>query len=123
MSNIDNNTFISNYSAVGQKQLFTELTLEEGAVIQGGTLFYLGNKAGIGVNYNINGQKKYLAPNAEVKYSFSRSPVVVYDSKIGPGYEPVVVKLVQGRNNFDRNGNDLILGTDIVPNFNATPKS
>ena len=36
MSNIDNITSTSNYSAVDQEQLFTELTLEEGAVIEGG---------------------------------------------------------------------------------------
>ena len=120
MSNIDKATSTSNYSVVDQEQLFTELTPEEGAVIEGGAYFYLGNKAGIGVNYTLNGQKKYLAPKAEVKYSFSKRPVVVYDKKIGPGYDPEVVKLVAGRNNFDRIGSDLILTTDIVANVVAS---
>ena len=34
-----------------QKQLFTELTPEEGAAVSGGATYYLGNKSGIGVNY------------------------------------------------------------------------
>ncbi|MEH2046019.1 hypothetical protein [Nostoc sp.] len=36
MSNIDNITSNSNYSVVGQEQLFTELTPEQGAMIEGG---------------------------------------------------------------------------------------
>ncbi|MEH1940464.1 MAG: hypothetical protein V7L01_09640 [Nostoc sp.] len=117
MSNINNITSNSNYSVVGQEQLLTELTPEEGAVIEGGANFYLGNKSGIGVNYNINGQDEFLKPNAEVVYSYSQPPVVVYDNKIGPGYNPVVRNLKEGRNNFDRRGDDLILTTSIVANL------
>ncbi len=36
MSNIDNISSTSNYSVIGQEQLFSELTPEEGAMIEGG---------------------------------------------------------------------------------------
>ncbi|MEH2410654.1 hypothetical protein [Nostoc sp.] len=125
MSNIDNITSTSNYSAVGQEQLFTELTLEEGAVIEGGTIYNLGNKSGITVNYAINGQKDSLFFNDEKQYDFRRAPTVIFDAKIGPGVKIARVKLAPGNNNFDTSGGNLILGTgdnggvvpNAVPNF------
>lgn len=106
-----------------QEQLFTELTPAEGAAIAGGATYYLGNKSGIGVNYLINGKKRYLAPGKEVKYSFYKAPYVRYDRKIGPGYQERYVRLKKGKNNFDRMGNYLILGTSVVPNFAPTTGS
>ncbi|MEH1843881.1 MAG: hypothetical protein V7L25_02410 [Nostoc sp.] len=115
MSNIDKITSISNYCAVGQEQLFTELTPEEAAVIEGGVNYSLGNQSGIDVEYDINGQKKSLAPNEDVTYSFSQSPVVFYPNKIGS--EPNSLgKLVEGENNFALNGDYLILTNKIGPN-------
>ena len=106
-----------------QEELFAELTPAEGAAIAGGATYYLGNKANIGVNYLMNGNKRYLAPGKEVKYSFSKAPYVIYDEKIGAGYEPKTVKLKKGKNNFDRIGNKLILGTVLVPNVVSTSGS
>ncbi len=103
MSNIDKIT--------AARQLFVDLTPEEGSTISGGATFYLGNKSGIGVNYTLNGQKGYLSPGQEYNFSYSQPPVVIYDKKIGAGYEPIVTNLAEGKNNFDRNGNDLILTT------------
>ncbi|MCC5617164.1 hypothetical protein LC605_19175 [Nostoc sp. CHAB 5836] len=127
MSNINNLTSVSNNAVVGQEQLFTELTLEEGAVIEGGLRFNLGNKSDIEVNYDINGIKGFLNPDEEKTYSFFRAPTVSFDSKIGSGVVLKRVKLVPGNNNFDRIGKTLILGTggggfpapNIVPNTSA----
>lgn len=116
MSNIDNITSTSNYSVVGQEQLFTELTLEEGAVIEGGVLYRLGNKAGITVNYTINGRKDSLFFNDERQYNFRRPPTVSFDQKIGPGYEVASIPLSPGSNNFDTSEGYLILtGGDFGP--------
>ncbi|MDZ8187719.1 MAG: hypothetical protein RMX96_23065 [Nostoc sp. ChiSLP02] len=125
MSNIDNLTFTSDYSAFGDQQFFTELTLEEGAVIEGGLLFNLGNKSGIGVNYNINGIKGFLNPDEEKTYSFFFRPTVKFDSKIGAGFVLRTVRLSPGNNNFDRIGSTLILGTgdDNNPTPNIVPNS
>ena len=41
MSNIDNTNSNSNFSVVDQEQLFTELSPEEGSVIEGGATFKL----------------------------------------------------------------------------------
>lgn len=109
MSNIDNNTFTSNDFVVGQEQLFTELTLEEGAVIQGGIIYRLGNKSGITVNYLINGLKDFLYFNDEKQYDYRRPPIVSFDQKIGPGYEVVDIPLSPGSNNFDTSEGYLIL--------------
>ncbi|MEH2378364.1 MAG: hypothetical protein V7K27_05585 [Nostoc sp.] len=101
MSNIDNIT--SNYSVVGQEQLFTELTLEEGAVIEGGLTYDLSNNSGVGINYNINGKSDFLNPGDQTQYSYSTAPTVSFDSQIGSGYVPVYQKLVSepGENVFD----------------------
>ncbi|MEH2257533.1 hypothetical protein [Nostoc sp.] len=115
MLNIDK--IRSNNSAVDQEQLFTELTLEEGAVIEGGVLYSLGNKAGFTVNYTINGRKDFLFFNDERQYDFKKPPIVSFDQKIGPGYEVVSISLSPGNNNFDTSEGYLILGTDVVPNI------
>ncbi|AUB38234.1 hypothetical protein COO91_04199 [Nostoc flagelliforme CCNUN1] len=117
MSNIDNLTSTSNDSVVDQEQLFTELTLEEGAVIEGGAIYNLGNKAGVTVNYTINGQNDSLFFNQEKQYYFENSPFVGFDQKIGPGYELVYTPLSSpGNYNFDTSGGYLILtGGDFGP--------
>ncbi|MHC5828743.1 MAG: hypothetical protein ACYT04_75785, partial [Nostoc sp.] len=110
MSNLDNIT--SNNSVVGQEQLFTELTLEEGAVIEGGAIYDLSNNSGIPLGYNINGESDFLNPGDEQQYVFSKPPIVSYDSQIGPGYVPVFQRLVSdpGQNVFDvANGSTLVL--------------
>ncbi len=96
MSNINKMAF--------NEQLFTELTPEQGAVIEGGAAYYIGNKSGIGLNFQIDGQHKYLKPGQEINYVSHYQPVVVYDSKLGPGYVPQVAYPQAGpfRNNFDR---------------------
>ncbi|MEH2407300.1 hypothetical protein [Nostoc sp.] len=117
MSNIDKFTSTSNYSAVGQEQLFTELTLKEGAAIKGGLTYELSNHSGILINYDINGGSDFLNPG-DVKpyYSKFTAPTVTYDSQIGPGYAPVSQKLVSdpGQNVFDIivSSNTLILISD-----------
>jgi outer membrane receptor for Fe3+-dicitrate len=116
MLNINKNASNSSNSVVDES-LFTDLSAEEASVVEGGANFYLGNKSGIGVNYTLNGQNQYLAAGAEVKYSFSNAPSVVFDRTIGAGYEPTVVKLGGERNNFDRRGNDLLLTTSVVANL------
>ncbi|MCC5661215.1 hypothetical protein LC608_30490 [Nostoc sp. XA010] len=113
---VNNITSTSNYSVVGQEQLFTELTLEEGAVIEGGAIYSLGNKAGVTVNYTINGQKDSLFFNDEKQYYFESTPFVSFDQKIGPGYELAYTELSPGNNNFDTSGGYLILtGGDFGP--------
>ncbi|MHC5780039.1 hypothetical protein [Nostoc sp.] len=111
MSNIDNIT--SNNSAVGQEQLFTELTLEEGAVIEGGLTYDLSNKSGLPLDYNINGISDFLNPGGDKKYVYSTAPTVDFDSQIGTGsgYVPVSQTLVSepGKNVFDITGNTVVL--------------
>ncbi|MHC5780038.1 hypothetical protein [Nostoc sp.] len=112
MSNIDNITSTSNYSVVDQEQLFTELTLEEGAVIEGGFTYDLSNNSGIGINYNINGKSAFLKPGDQKQYFYCTAPNVSFDSQIGPGYVPVYQQLVSepGHNSFDvANGSTLVL--------------
>ncbi|MEH2321764.1 hypothetical protein [Nostoc sp.] len=116
MSNIDKLTSTSNYSAVSQEQLFTELTLEEGAVIEGGLTYDLGNNSDIPINFNINGKSHVLNPGVTKVYVRSTAPTVAFDSQIGPGYVPVSQKLVSepGQNIFDIivSSNTLILISD-----------
>ncbi|MEH1959222.1 MAG: hypothetical protein V7L05_18560 [Nostoc sp.] len=110
MSNIDNIT--SNNSVVGQEQLFTELTLEEGAVIEGGLTYDLSNKLTTPVNYNIDGVSDVLNPGGDKLYTSSTPPIVNFDSQIGSGYVPVSQTLVPdpGKNVFDvAPGNTLVL--------------
>ncbi|MEH2321762.1 hypothetical protein [Nostoc sp.] len=132
MSNIDKLTSTSNYSAVSQEQLFTELTLEEGAVIKGGLTYDLGNNSAILINYDINGVSDFLNPGDVKAYSKFTAPTVTYDPQIGPGYAPISQKLVSdpGQNVFDVNGSTLILtqsstpgapGTGPVSNNNRPP--
>ncbi|MEH2378365.1 MAG: hypothetical protein V7K27_05595 [Nostoc sp.] len=126
MSNTDNITSTSNYSAVGQEQLFTELTLEEGAVIEGGFTYDLTNNSGIPLNYNINGISDFLNPGDDNQYSYSTAPTVSFDSQIGPGYAVANQKLVPdpGKNVFDvASGNTLVLisNTPGSPSSNPTP--
>ncbi|MBN3870918.1 hypothetical protein [Nostoc sp. JL33] len=122
MSNLDNITSNSNYSVVSQEQLFTELTLEEGAVIEGGAIYNLGNKSGITVNYLINGRKDFLYFNDERQYDFRRPPTVSFDQKIGPGYDVVNIPLSPGTNNFDTSEGYLILtGGSDGPGANVVP--
>ncbi|MEH1999477.1 MAG: hypothetical protein V7L00_12145 [Nostoc sp.] len=111
MSNINNITSTSNNSVVGQEQLFIELTPEEGAVIEGGAIYNLGNKAGITVNFSINGRNDFLYFNDERQYDYKRAPTVTFDQKIGPGYQPTSVRLFPGNNNFDTSEGYLILTT------------
>ncbi|MEH2416312.1 hypothetical protein [Nostoc sp.] len=118
MSNLDNITSNSNYSVVAQEQLFTELTLEEGAVLEGGVIYNLGNRAGLEVNYTINGVSDSLDFFEEKEYDFRRAPTVRFDRKIGPGVEYSSVKLSPGNNNFDVNEGILILGGGLN-NVNA----
>ncbi|MEH2293450.1 hypothetical protein [Nostoc sp.] len=118
MSNINKLTSTSNYSAVGQEQLFTELTLEEGAAIQGGLTYDLSNNSGIPINYDINGVSDFLNPGDVKPYSYSTAPTVSYDSQIGPGYVPVSQKLVSdpGQNVFDvANGGTNFILTQSSP--------
>lgn len=124
MSKINNITSTCNHSVVGQEQLFIELTPEEGAMIKGGADYTISNKSDIVVGYTLNGQEQLLNPNQQVTYSSSSSlpqpPVVVYDRMIGPEYNPVILRLAEGKNNFDRNGNNLILTTDSGANSGTT---
>ncbi|MEH2407298.1 hypothetical protein [Nostoc sp.] len=118
MSNIDKLTSTSNYSAVGQEQLFTELTLEEGAAIKGGLTYELSNNSGIPINFNINGKSDVLNPGDVKPYSYFTAPTVGYDSQIGPGYVPVYQKLVSdpGQNVFDvANGGSTFILTQSSP--------
>lgn len=115
MLNIDK--ISSNNSVVAQEQLFTELTLEEGAVIEGGVFYSLGNKAGFTVPYTINGESDSLFFNDEKEYDFEEAPIVSFDQKIGPGYQPVSFQLREGINNFDtRRGNLILPGATRVRN-------
>ncbi|WP_335213511.1 hypothetical protein [Nostoc sp.] len=117
MSNIDNIT--SKNSVVGQEQLFTELTLEEGAVIEGGLTYDLSNNSGVGINYDINGTSDFLSPGDYRTYFYPTAPTVGFDSQIGPGYVPVYKKLVSDprQNVFDvANGSTLVLTQDLLSN-------
>ncbi len=96
------------------EQLFAELTAAEGANVSGGTnysRYYIGNKTDIGINYSIKGEKYYLSPGEEDYYYAKERPVVMYDSKIGRGYEVASRYLKPGKNNFDREGKYLFLTT------------
>jgi len=124
MSNIDKIT--SNYSVVDQEQLFTELTLEEGAVIEGGFIYDLTNNWSTPVNYNINGVSQSLNPGLSQIYNYPVAPTVSFDSQVGPGYVPVSQALVAtpGQNIFDSDGNTITListGTPGHPSSNPTP--
>lgn len=120
MSKINNITSTCNHSVVGQEQLFTELTPEEGAVIEGGADYSIGNKSVDRVDYTLNGQIQSLNPNQQVTYTLPQQPVVVYDRMIGLDYNPVILRLAEGKNNFDRNGDNLILTTDSGANSGTT---
>jgi hypothetical protein len=111
MSNIDQITSSSDVFSVDDEQLFTELTSAEGANVSGGAAYYLGNKSDITVNYDINGAKQTLEPWEEFTYYYDEDPRVKYDSRIGSGYKVATKYLTPGNNNFDRNGNKLLLTT------------
>jgi hypothetical protein len=110
-------TNITDNQLAGFAQFGTDLTPEVASTISGGATFILGNQTDIAVNYFINGQKKQIAPGKEVEFNLAQAPTVAFDKIIGAGYELDVVKLSEGQNNFDRNGKDLFLTTDLVANF------
>ena len=103
------------------EQLFTELTPEEGAAVSGGfQRYYVGNKSGIGVNYEIQyinrfgnpvRKKEFVGSNKQDVFLSLNRPLVTFDSKIGSGVNLKAESLTPGKNNFDRAENFLILTT------------
>ena len=95
---------------------------------QSGQTYVVGNKSGIGVNYEIqytnkSGQlvrkKEFVGFNQQDQFFSLDAPLVIFDSKIGPGYSRTALPLTPGNNNFDRNGNSLIFGNGdngVTPN-------
>jgi hypothetical protein len=51
-----------------------------------------------------------------VFYSLN-APLVSFDAKIGPGIKYSAESLTPGKSSFDRVGDLLVLGTNIVPNI------
>ena len=112
---------MSNINQINE-QLFAELTAEEGSAISGGKWYKytIGNKSGMGVNYNIKylnqygkwtSKKEYVGAYKKDYFYALNKPFVTYDAKIGKGYELNSETLTKGYNNFDRTGNYLILTT------------
>jgi hypothetical protein len=102
-----------NQLATIDASLLTELTVAEGEQASGGFGYYtLGNKSGITVNYFLNGKQRSLAPDESYTSFFFKDPLIQYDRKIGPGYEATYQYLSPNAQNFDRQGNYLLLAGD-----------
>lgn len=92
------------------EQLFTELTLEEGANISGGLDYKFRNRADAIFPFTFNGVSHEVAPLSElvVQSNFDQA-VIAYDQIIGPGYV-VDAKVVRpGTTSIDRQGNTFLV--------------
>lgn len=103
-----NNTF-----SLDDEQLFTELTLEEGAAINGGYDYIFDNRTDVTFPFTFNGQNKKVAPLSQLSLQSNiNQAVIAYDSTIGPGYtlESKVVK--PGTIGIDREDNKALVIAD-----------
>lgn len=111
------------------EQLLSDLTAEESEQASGGFGYYtLGNKSGIDVNYTLSGKSFTLKPN-ETRTSFHwYAPTVVFDRKIGAGYELTYQTLTNHNQNFDRYAYPYhdylaLTGGNGQPNANLVPSA
>lgn len=94
---------------------------EQSVQKQGSQTYIVGNKSGIGVNYEIQyinkfgeliRKKDFVGFNEQDRFVSLNTPLVIYDSKIGPGYSLKALPLTPGNNNFDRTLNNSLIFTN-----------
>ena len=132
MSNMDKITARSELDDIGNnKELFTKLTLEQGANISGGSLltdvypypidpnntvrvsvspYEIFNGTENSVSFSLNGVTRILDPGDVFSFQGTSSEEVQYDQLIGPGIREVTQRLKQaGIHSFESEGDLLVL--------------
>ena len=109
---LKNNKSFENFDCVNNKQLFAELSPEEGSAISGGFDYTIANRTDIRIPIVLGGQQRAIEPLTDLVYQSNINQVViVYDETIGPGFDVVATVLKPGLSGFDRDGNKLLLIT------------
>ena len=96
------NKSLGDFDCVNDEQLFSELTPEEGAAVSGGNFYTFDNRSSATFKPQFNGVNYQVAPLSKLTL-FSAFPQagIVYDNKIGPGYELASLVITPGETSID----------------------
>ncbi len=108
---IDQITSPSDLSSVGDEQLFTELTPEEGATISGGLLYTLNNQSNAIFTYSFDQREpNSLLPWQSIPIQSNLSQARLdYDRSTEPNYQPAQQVLTPGVTTITLSGSEFIL--------------